>query len=129
MGPYEIVGAIGAGGMGEVYKGRDTRLNRDVALKILPDTFAADADRVARFAREAQTLAALNHANIAQIYGLEGRALVMEFVDGEDLSQRLARGALPLDEALRWRGRSRRPSKRRTSRGSSIAISSPPTSS
>ena len=100
MGPYEIVGAIGAGGMGEVYKGRDTRLNRDVALKILPDTFAADADRVARFAREAQTLAALNHANIAQIYGLEGRALVMEFVDGEDLSQRLSRGALPLDEAL-----------------------------
>jgi eukaryotic-like serine/threonine-protein kinase len=104
LGPYEIVAAIGAGGMGEVYKARDTRLDRDVAIKILPEAFAADADRVARFQREAKTLAALNHPNIAQIFGLEQagdvRALAMEFVAGEDLSDRIARGPIPLDEAL-----------------------------
>jgi eukaryotic-like serine/threonine-protein kinase len=100
VGPYEIVGAIGAGGMGEVYRARDTRLHRDVAVKILPDLFAADADRVARFEREAQTLAALNHPNIAQIYGVEQRSLIMELIEGEDLAQRLARGPLPLEEAL-----------------------------
>src|SRR6266705_3233856 len=96
LGPYEIVASIGAGGMGEVYRARDTRLNRDVALKILPETFAHDADRLARFTREAQTLAALNHAHIAHIHGLEEsggvRALVMELVDGDDLAQRIARG-------------------------------------
>ena len=70
LGPYEIVGPIGAGGMGEVYRARDTKLNRDVAIKILPDVFAHDAERVARFTREAQTLASLNHPNIAQIYGV-----------------------------------------------------------
>src|ERR1700688_2348361 len=90
--------------MGEVYKARDTRLDRDVAIKILPEAFAADIERVARFQREAKTLAALNHPNIAQIYGLEQagdvHALVMELVAGEDLSQRLARGAIPIDEAL-----------------------------
>ena len=89
LGPYEILGALGAGGMGEVYRARDTKLNRDVALKILPDAFANDPDRLARFTREAQTLAALNHPNIAAIYGLEEsggvRALVMELVEGEDL--------------------------------------------
>ena len=94
----------GAGGMGEVYKARDTRLDRDVAIKILPEAFAADTERVARFQREAKTLAALNHPNIAQIYGLEQagdvHALVMELVAGEDLSQRIARGAIPIDEAL-----------------------------
>src|SRR6187551_3660931 len=100
LGPYEIVAAIGAGGMGEVYRARDTRLQRDVAIKILPDLFAGDPDRVARFQREAQTLAALNHPNIAQIHGVEGNALIMEFVEGEDLAQRLARGPVPLDEAL-----------------------------
>src|SRR6202161_3238967 len=104
LGPYEIVAPLGAGGMGEVYRARDTRLNSDVALKILPDAFASDPDRMARFTREAQTLAALNHPNIAHIHGLEEtngiRALVMELVEGEDLSQRIARGALPLDEAL-----------------------------
>jgi Tol biopolymer transport system component len=104
LGSYEVIAAIGVGGMGEVYRARDARLNRDVALKILPDAFAADADRVARFTREAQTLAALNHPNIAQIYGIEDghdtRALVIELVDGPDLAQRIAQGPIPLDEAL-----------------------------
>jgi Tol biopolymer transport system component len=105
FGPYEIVAALGAGGMGEVYRARDTALGRDVALKFLPAAFAADADRVARFQREAQALAALNHPGIAQIYGLQdigagGRAIVMELVDGDDLSRRIARGPMPLDEAL-----------------------------
>jgi len=104
LGPYEITGAIGAGGMGEVYRARDTPLGRDVALKILPDLFASDPERLARFEREAKTLATLNHAHIAQIHGLEEssgvRALVMELVDGEDLAQRIVRGAIPIDEAL-----------------------------
>ena len=90
--------------MGEVYRARDTKLNRDAALKILPDVFASDPDRLARFTREAQTFASLNHPNIAHIHGLEEssgvRALVMELVEGDDLSQRIARGAIPLDEAL-----------------------------
>src|SRR6478609_8039443 len=104
LGPYEIVAALGAGGMGEVYRARDTRLDRDVAIKILPEAFAADADRVARFQREAKTLASLNHPNIAQIFGLEQagdvHALAMELVAGEDLSDRIARGPIPMDEAL-----------------------------
>jgi Tol biopolymer transport system component len=104
LGVYEIVAHIGEGGMGLVYRARDTKLNRDVALKILPDAFASDADRLARFTREAQTLASLNHTNIAHIHGLEEssgvRALVMELVEGDDLSQRIARGAIPVDEAL-----------------------------
>jgi len=99
LGPYEILSPLGAGGMGEVYKAHDRKLNRDVALKILPDAFASDPDRLARFTREAQTLAALHHPNIAHIHGLEEsggvRALVMELVDGEDLAQRLVRG--PID--------------------------------
>src|SRR5262245_42950867 len=104
LGAYEILGALGAGGMGEVYRARDTRLDRDVAIKILPEAFAADADRVARFQREAKTLAALNHPNIAQIFGLEQagdvHALAMEFVAGEDLSDRIARGPIPVNDAL-----------------------------
>jgi eukaryotic-like serine/threonine-protein kinase len=104
LGPYEIVAAIGAGGMGEVYRARDTALNRDVALKILSDAFAGDPDRLARFTREAQTLASLNHPHIAAIYGLEAaggvKALVMELVEGEDLSAQIARGPIPLLEAL-----------------------------
>ena len=104
LGVYEITAPIGAGGMGEVYRARDTRLNRDVAIKVLPDLFASDAERLARFTREAQTLAALNHPNIAHIHGLEEsggvQALVMELVEGEDLSRRIARGPIPLDEAL-----------------------------
>src|SRR6202140_5134295 len=90
--------------MGQVYRARDTKLNRDVALKVLPDSFASDPGRLARFTREAQTLASLNHPNIAHIHGLEEsggvRALVMELVEGEDLSLRIARGAIPLDDAL-----------------------------
>jgi serine/threonine protein kinase/Tol biopolymer transport system component len=104
LGPYEIVVAIGAGGMGEVYRARDTKLNRDVALKILPSAFTNDVERLARFNREAQVLASLNHPNIAAIYGFEDsgatHALVMELVEGEDLSAHIARNALPLAEAL-----------------------------
>jgi eukaryotic-like serine/threonine-protein kinase len=104
LGPYEIVAAIGAGGMGEVYRARDTKLDRDVALKILPESFTADPDRLMRFEREAKSLASLNHSNIAQIYGVEDStgtpALAMELVEGEDLSQRLERGAIPISEAL-----------------------------
>jgi eukaryotic-like serine/threonine-protein kinase len=104
LGPYEILSALGAGGMGEVYRARDTTLGRQVAIKVLPEAFAQDAERLARFEREAKTLASLNHPHIAQIYGLEKssgvQALVMELVEGEDLSQRIARGPMPLDEAL-----------------------------
>ena len=82
LGPYEIIGLLGVGGMGEVYRGRDSKLKRDVALKILPEAFAGDQDRMARFQREAEVLASLNHPNIGQIYGIEDRALVMELVDG-----------------------------------------------
>jgi serine/threonine-protein kinase len=104
LGPYEVIAQIGVGGMGEVYRARDTKLNRDVALKILPDTFSSDPDRLARFRREAQVLAALNHPNIAAIHGFEdsGRthALVLELVDGLTLADRIAKGAIPLDDAL-----------------------------
>src|SRR3954469_25337194 len=90
--------------MGQVFRARDTKLHRDVALKVLPDSFASDPNRLARFTREAQVLASLNHPNIAHIHGLEQsggvRALVMELVEGEDLASRITRGALPLDEAL-----------------------------
>jgi serine/threonine-protein kinase len=95
IGPYEILAPIGAGGMGEVYRAADTKLGRAVAIKILPDGFAQDADRMARFTREARVLASLNHPNIAQIYAVEDRALVMELVEGEPL-----KGPLPLDTAL-----------------------------
>jgi Tol biopolymer transport system component len=105
IGPYEIVGAIGAGAMGEVYRARDTRLNRDVALKLLPPLFALDPDRVARFTREAQVLAALNHPNIAAIYGLEEsnglNALVLELVEGPTLADRIASGAMPFEDVVR----------------------------
>ena len=104
IGVYDITAPIGEGGMGQVYRARDSKLDRDVAIKILPEAFAHDADRLARFQREAKTLAALNHSNIAHIHGLEESggvtALVMELVEGEDLSQRIARGAIPIDEAL-----------------------------
>ena len=104
LGPYEILSAIGAGGMGEVYRARDTMLNRDVALKVIPDTFALDPNRRARFQREAQVLASLNHPHIAAIYGFEDggdiHALVLELVEGETLADRIARGPIPLDEAM-----------------------------
>ncbi|SPE38254.1 Serine/threonine protein kinase [Candidatus Sulfopaludibacter sp. SbA6] len=95
LGPYEILAPLGAGGMGEVYRARDSKLKREVALKVLPDVFASDPERMARFQREAEVLAALNHPNIAAIYGLEGNALVMELVEGEDLT-----GPLPVETAL-----------------------------
>ncbi len=100
LGPYEIMAPLGAGGMGEVYRARDTKLNRDVAIKVLLPAVANDSDRLARFSREAQVLASLNHPNIAHIYGIEDAAIVMELIEGEDLAQRIARGAIPLDEAL-----------------------------
>ena len=112
LGPYEIVSALGAGGMGEVYRARDAKLNRDVALKVLPEVFALDPDRLARFKREAQVLASLNHPNIAAIYGFEDsspsagsgqaavQALVLELVEGPTLADRIAQGPIPLDEAL-----------------------------
>ncbi len=100
FGPYEITGLIGAGGMGEVYRARDTTLDRDVAVKVLADAFTSVPDRLARFEREARTLASLNHPHIAHVYGLEergpARALVMELVEGEDLAQRVTRGPLPV---------------------------------
>src|SRR5262245_27977529 len=100
LGPYEIQAPLGAGGMGEVYRARDTKLNRDVALKVLPDTFTLDADRLARFKREAQVLASLNHPNIGAIYGLEEsteiQALVLELVEGPTLADRIAQGPLPV---------------------------------
>src|SRR6476620_11635535 len=104
VGAYEILSALGAGGMGEVYRARDTKLGRDVALKVIPDTFALDPDRVSRFEREAQVLASLNHPHIAAIYGFEDsgqtHALVLELVEGETLAERIARGPMPIDEAL-----------------------------
>lgn len=104
VGPYRILDRLGQGGMGEVYRGRDTRLNRDVALKVLPDIFASDPDRLARFKREAQLLASLNHPGIAAIYGLEGSdqttALVLELVEGSTLAERLTQGAVSVDESL-----------------------------
>jgi Tol biopolymer transport system component/tRNA A-37 threonylcarbamoyl transferase component Bud32 len=104
LGPYEISSSLGAGGMGEVYLAQDTRLGRSVAIKILPDQFSSDIQRMARFDREAKLLASLNHPHIAAIYGLEesngARALVMEFVEGPTLAERIKRGPLPLDEAL-----------------------------
>src|SRR5215472_15738806 len=97
---YRIVSKLGEGGMGEVWRATDTKLNREVAIKILPEIFAADPDRLARFTREAQVLASLNHPNIAAIYGVEERALVMELVDGPTLADRIAQGPIPLEEAL-----------------------------
>src|SRR5260370_644396 len=104
LGVYELVSPLGAGGMGEVYRAHDTKLGRDVALKILPDSVATDPERLARFQREAQVLASLNHPHIGAIYGFEEsngiRALVLELVEGPTLADRIAQGAIPLDEAL-----------------------------
>jgi eukaryotic-like serine/threonine-protein kinase len=94
LGPYEILAPLGAGGMGEVYRARDARLKRDVALKVLPEALAGDAGRIARFQREAEVLASLNHLNIAHIYGVEERAIVMELVEGES-----PKGPLPFEDA------------------------------
>ena len=132
LGVYEVLGKLGEGGMGEVYRARDTKLDRDVALKILPDAFATDPDRLMRFEREAKRSPSLNHPNIAAIYGIEEttrHALVMELVEGEDLSQRdRARRRFRSTTRCRSPGRSPTRSKPRTSRASSIAISSRRTS-
>jgi eukaryotic-like serine/threonine-protein kinase len=146
IGAFEIIELIGAGGMGEVYRARDARLQRDVALKVLPEHLTADPERLARFQREAQVLAALAHANIAHIYAIEetpaaaggSRALVLELVEGPTLADRIAQGPLPTDEAIviakqiaealdaaHEQGIVHRDLKR----ASSIAISSQPTSS
>ena len=104
LGPYSVTGKIGEGGMGEVYRARDTKLDRDVALKVLPQAFTDDPDRLARFEREAKVLASLNHPNIGGIYGLEEsegvKALVLEYIDGPTLADRIAQGPIPVDEAL-----------------------------
>ena len=104
LGAYEIVAPLGAGGMGEVYRARDTRLGRDVAIKTLPDAFVSDPERTARFEREAQLLAALNHPHIAAIYGFEdtgtAHALVLELAEGSTLADRIRQGPVPIDEAL-----------------------------
>ena len=128
LGPYEILGAIGAGGMGEVYRARDTKLDRDVAIKVLPESVAADPERLARFEREAKTLASLNHPHIAHIYGLEEanpstgsghvvRALVMELVEGPTLADRIAQWS-PCHSTKPCGSRNRSPtrSRPRTSR-------------
>ena len=108
LGPYEIQAALGAGGMGEVYRARDTKLGRDVAIKVLSHSFSADADRLARFEREARLLASLNHPHIGAIYGLEDsdgvRGLILELVEGATLADRIARGRFALGEALQIAG-------------------------
>src|SRR5512135_425055 len=105
LGHYEITSQIGKGGMGEVYQAKDLKLGRDVAIKVLPEEFARDADRVARFQREAKVLASLNHPNIAAIYGLEESGgknfLVLELVEGETLADQIKRGAIPVEDALK----------------------------
>src|SRR3954466_6383789 len=97
---YRIISKLGEGGMGEVYRATDTKLSRDVAIKVIPESFAQDPDRMARFTREAQVLASLNHPNIAAIYGVEERALILELVPGPTLADRIAQGPMPLDEAM-----------------------------
>ena len=104
LGSYSVTARIGEGGMGEVYRARDTKLDRDVALKVLPEAFTSDSDRLARFEREAKVLASLNHPNIGTIYGLEEaegvKALVLELIEGPTLADRIAKGPIPVDEAL-----------------------------
>ena len=128
---YEIVDRLGAGGMGEVFRARDTKLGRDVAVKVVSPAFAQDAERMARFKREAQVLASLNHANIGAIYGLEEHegtaALILELVEGPTLAERMEGRPIPLDEALPSRDRSPRRSRRRTRPAWFTGISSRPT--
>ncbi len=100
VGPYEVVEHIGAGGMGEVYRARDAKLERDVAIKVLPDDLSGDKERLARFRREAKLLAQLNHSNVATLYGFEDGYIIMELVEGETLAERIARGPIPVEDAL-----------------------------
>ena len=125
VGTYEVVAFVGAGGMGEVYRAHDTRLGRVVALKILPDTLLQHPEALARFRREAQLLASLNHPHIAVVYGLEESehrlAIALEFVEGDGLDARLARGPMPIAEVMTISRQIAEGSKRRTNAGSSIA--------
>ena len=125
VGPYEVIAAIGAGGMGEVYRARDTRLNRSVAIKVLPDVFATNAELRERFAREAKVISSLEHPNICVLYDVgdhDGAAfLVMQYLEGETLEHRLANGPLPIGQALRYAIEIRTPSIGRTIKASSIA--------
>ena len=129
IGSYEVLSALGVGGMGEVYRARDAKLNRDVAIKVLLPAVANDPDRLARFSREAQVLASLNHPNIAAIHGIEEAsgvtALVMELVEGEDLSEESRAVPIPIDEALPIARQIAKHSKPRTNSASFIAISKP----
>ena len=134
LGPYEIVGALGAGGMGEVYRARDTRLERTVAIKILPESFASDRERLERFQQEARILSALNHPNLMAIYDVGSQDgmhfLVSEFFEGQTLRERLAAGPLPQRKSNRIRLANRQGVWRpRTRRALSIAISNRTTSS
>ena len=125
FGPYSVTAPIGAGGMGEVYRARDTKLDRDVALKVLPEAFTADPDRLARFEREAKVLASLNHPNIGHIYGLEeaeGTKALLELVEGPTLADRIADGPIPIDEALPIAKQIAEALEAGMSRGSSTAI-------
>src|SRR5215469_12562408 len=97
---YRVTSKLGEGGMGAVYRATDTKLNRDVAIKVLPEAFTSDNDRLTRFMREAQVLASLNHPNIAAIHGFEDGALILELVEGSTLADRIAQGSMPFDEAL-----------------------------
>ena len=134
LGSYQILAKLGAGGMGEVYRARDTKLHREVAIKVLPGLFSSDQDGLARLEREARILATFNHPNIATVYGLEERpgltAIVMELVEGEALDTRVrAKGNSRSTRRSRSHVSSSTRSTRRTSAASSIAISNPPTSS
>ena len=111
LGPYEVVEAIGAGGMGKVYRARDTKLGRDVAIKVLPEDFSADAEWFARFRREAQVLASLNHPNIAAIYGTEENALILELVEGPRSPSASAKGRSLSTKPSRSRVRLPKPSQ------------------
>src|SRR5437764_14450504 len=102
LGPYEVMAPSGAGGMGEVFKARDTRLDRSVAIKILPAEFAADAQLKLRFEREAKTISQLNHPHICTLYDVGDNYLVMELLEGESLADKLAKGPLPLDQLVRY---------------------------
>jgi serine/threonine protein kinase len=130
--PYEVTAQIGVGGMGEVYRATDMKLKRQVAIKVLSAALAGDAERLARFQREAEVLASLNHPNIAAIYGLEDadgiKALVMELVEGPTLADRIAQGAVPIDEALPIAKQIAEALEAAHEQGSSTGISSPPTS-
>ena len=119
---YEITSHLGTGGMGEVYLARDTKLDRDVAIKVLPKEFARNPERMARFEREARVLASLNHPNIAAIYGVESSALVMELAEGPTLAEIISRGAMPIEEVYPSRSRSPTHSNTLTSEASCIGI-------